>query len=60
VNEEERKTLSKILERIRDVCDTKTKFHSENEQDSKTIHRLVEAYFYLKLIGDNNDSKRDV
>ena len=49
--EEELKTLNKILERIRDVCDTKTKFHSENEQDSKTIHRLVEAYFFLKILG---------
>ena len=49
--EEELKTLNKILERIRDVCDTKSKFHSENEQDSKTIHRLVEAYFFLKILG---------
>ena len=55
MSEEERKTLSKILERIRDVCDIKSKFHSENEQDSKTIHRLVEAYCLLKLMGDKNE-----
>ena len=52
MSEEERKTLSKILERIRNVCDIKTNFHSENEQDSETIHRLVEAYCFLKLFGD--------
>ena len=57
MSEEERKTLSKILERIRDVCDIKSKFHSENEQDSKTIHRLVEAYYGLKLISDKKDEK---
>lgn len=49
--EEEIKTLNKILEKIRDVCDIKTRFHSENEEDSKTIHRLVEAYCLMKLLG---------
>ena len=57
MKEEEIKTLNKILEKINDVCDIKTRFHSENEQDSKTIHRLVEAYFYLKLISDKKDEK---
>lgn len=52
MSEEERKTLSKILERIRDICDMKTKFRSELEKDSEIIHKLVESYCYLKWFGD--------
>ena len=52
MSEEETKTLNKILEKIRDVCNIKTKFHAENEQDSKTIYKLVEAYCLLKLFQD--------
>ena len=52
MREVELKTLDKILEKIRDVCDVKTKFHIENEQDGETIHKLVEAYCLLKLMGD--------
>ena len=55
MSEEEKTTLNKILEKIRDVCDTKTRFHSENEQDSKTIYSLVKAYCFLKLMGDKNE-----
>lgn len=52
MKDKELETLNKILEKIKDVCDTKTKFHSENEKDSETIHRLVEAYCFMKMFGE--------
>ena len=55
MNKEETEVLNKILKKIKDVCDIKTKFHSENEQDSKTIYRLAEAYCLIKIFGDKNE-----